>query len=265
MPPKQLDKSRKRTKASAPHFSFSQLSEFYSKVEEENQAEAKKQLQNDAQRNLDLANEIESSVLSFGRISVNDATCTKFTGHSVQEFAELMEVLKDSLAPPNQDHGGRDSHLDSETRLVLLLNWLKSGVQFDLLGAAFGLGHTHAHDVVEHLIEKCGPILASRFINKLSHKVQQQNNYLFPTIPEVAVIIDCTDQLSESNHKKKKGNNDGQVSSGYSFKHNHDGFRTVSFHACNGLLMHHKTEPAQTAELTMVLNDIEIVSVFHIY
>ena len=256
--------SRKRTKSNQPQFSFDQLEQYYDDLDCRNSEEAQAALDLDAMRAWTKAAEFHSSGLSWTKLSCNDSLCKKFSGFNVQEFLELVNLLQEPLKPASEINRGRPAHkVDTiEERLLLLLNWLKFGLDFGVLGAVFGISASYAHQLVCHLLEACTPVLVARFVVEITHKEQAERGYLHPNYPQAAVLVDCSDQSINTPNKKLRTKD---VSTGFfSYKTNHAGYRTVSFHSCNGLVMFHKSEAASRGELTMVISEIETVCLFEL-
>ena len=230
-------------------------------IEKQNEEEAKVVISLDAHRNLLMANQYNEGVLTWARISGSDSLCHKFRGYALTEFAELVTLLQHELLPDSSVYRGRPARiLDTvESRLRPLLNWLRFGQDFDVLAASFGTSRSHVHEIAYEVLGHCAPVLAKHYIVKLSHKQQAELGYLFSQFPQAAVIVDGTDHVI-SPHKKYKLD-DQHDSDFYSYKLNHAAFRSISFHACNGLLMFSKTAPAVMGELTMVLSELETVCV----
>ena len=105
MPPKYdllpKDKKQKKEKERCPWLHFLAALQILWPVEEDNQKQAKEELETVAKRNLELARQQESKSLTFAKIYINDSECLKFTGFAIQHFSMLMELLKEQLLLPS--------------------------------------------------------------------------------------------------------------------------------------------------------------------
>ena len=252
--------SRKRRKETIPQFSFQQLLNLYDRLEKKNEVESKLSLQMDFLHQHEMGMKYNAVEICWEKIATSDDCSHRFTGFTVQEFLKLVTQFKQELMADFDVHQGRPGVLlrTVESRLLFFLNWLKFGMNFDLLSATFGLSHSYGHSVIVQLIERCTKPFEAKYIIKLTHKDQAERGYLFAKLPQVAVIIDCTDQLIATTHKRFHNDQSNQF---YSYKLNHSGFRTLTSHSCNGLVMFYRSAPAVRSELMMAMSELLTVRV----
>ena len=166
--------------------------------------EANASLELDAVRAWSKSAEYKSTGLGWVRICINNAICEKFKGFNVNEFLELVTILKEQLTPPCEMNRGRPEKknrhncytIASSAQLVQVwLGFCISGCcllhQWSICSSACGSsrGILHSHSCNLYIVE-------------LSHKQQGERVYLHPNYPQAAVMLDCSDQSINVPHKK---------------------------------------------------------------